>query len=76
MNKGGEDMLKRIVQACFIIIGGTLGIFLLPELLKLVGLSHYVLINNPYATAIFGAIIFLFYFFLGCRVCCWVCKMV
>ncbi|GIN42172.1 MULTISPECIES: PIN/TRAM domain-containing protein [Heyndrickxia] len=53
-------MLKRIVQACFIIIGGTLGIFLLPELLKLVGLSHYVLINNPYATAIFGAIIFYF----------------
>lgn len=60
MNKGGEEMLKRIVQACFIIIGGTLGIFLLPELLKLLNLSHQVAINNPYVTAILGAIIFYF----------------
>lgn len=58
MNKGGEEMLKRIVQACFLIIGGTLGIFLLPELLKVLGLSHQVFINNPYVTAILGAIIF------------------
>ncbi|MGE6260838.1 PIN/TRAM domain-containing protein [Heyndrickxia sporothermodurans] len=51
-------MLKRIVQACFLIIGGTLGIFLLPELLKVLDLSHQVFINNPYVTAILGAIIF------------------
>ncbi|MGE8207219.1 PIN/TRAM domain-containing protein [Heyndrickxia sp. NPDC080065] len=53
-------MLKKIVQACFLIIGGTLGIFLLPELLKLLNLSHHVIINNPYVTAILGAIIFYF----------------
>ncbi|MGD6804823.1 PIN/TRAM domain-containing protein [Rossellomorea vietnamensis] len=51
-------MLKRIVQACFLILGGTLGIFLLPDLLKLVNLSDEPLLNNPYITAILGAIIF------------------
>jgi uncharacterized protein YacL len=58
MIKGGERMLKKIVQACFIIIGGTLGVFLIPDLLKLVNLSKLVLLNNPYITAILGAIIF------------------
>jgi len=51
-------MLKRIVQACFLLLGGTLGIFLIPELLKLVKLDNVALINNPYITAIIGAIIF------------------
>ncbi|MCJ7843360.1 PIN/TRAM domain-containing protein [Lederbergia sp. NSJ-179] len=51
-------MLKRIVQACILLLGGTLGIFLLPLLLKLVGLDNVVLINNPYITAFTGAIIF------------------
>ncbi|GIN72232.1 putative PIN and TRAM-domain containing protein YacL [Bacillus sp. J14TS2] len=51
-------MLKRIVQACILLLGGTLGIFLLPLLLKLVTLDHVVLINNPYITALLGAIIF------------------
>ncbi|MBS4179699.1 PIN/TRAM domain-containing protein [Lederbergia citrea] len=51
-------MLKRIVQACFLLLGGTLGIFLIPELLKLVKLDEVALINNPYITAIIGAIIF------------------
>ncbi|MBS4201518.1 PIN/TRAM domain-containing protein [Bacillus sp. FJAT-49732] len=51
-------MLKRIVQACFLLLGGTLGIFLIPELLKLVKLDSVALINNPYITAIIGAIIF------------------
>ncbi|MGD6968825.1 PIN/TRAM domain-containing protein [Rossellomorea vietnamensis] len=51
-------MLKRIVQACFLILGGTLGIFLLPDLLKLINLSDEPLLNNPYITAILGAIIF------------------
>ncbi|MCA1057169.1 PIN/TRAM domain-containing protein [Rossellomorea aquimaris] len=51
-------MLKNIVRACFLIVGGTLGIFLLPELLTVINLSDILLINNPYMTAIFGAIIF------------------
>ncbi len=51
-------MLKRIIQACFLIIGGTLGIFLIPDLLKLINFDNIPLINNPYISAIFGALIF------------------
>jgi uncharacterized protein YacL len=51
-------MLKRIIQACFLIIGGTLGIFLIPDLLTIVNLDNIPLINNPYVSAIFGALIF------------------
>ena len=51
-------MLKRIVQACFIIIGVTLGIFLIPDLLKLISLDDIPLLNNPYVYAILCAIIF------------------
>ncbi|MGJ7922955.1 PIN/TRAM domain-containing protein [Neobacillus sp. LXY-4] len=51
-------MLKRIIQACFLIIGGTLGIFLIPDLLKLVNFDNIPLINNPYVSAISGALIF------------------
>ncbi|WP_409290958.1 PIN/TRAM domain-containing protein [Peribacillus sp. SCS-37] len=51
-------MLKRIVQACFLITGGTMGIFLIPELLGVLHASDITFINNPYVTAIIGAIIF------------------
>lgn len=51
-------MLKRIVQACFLLFGGTLGIFLVPELLKLLNMDNIMLINNPYISAIIGALIF------------------
>jgi uncharacterized protein YacL len=53
-------MLKRIVQACFLITGGTLGIFLLDNLMPLINLEDVALINNPYTTATLGAIIFYF----------------
>ncbi|VXA93196.1 putative membrane protein possibly involved in RNA binding [Bacillus sp. 349Y] len=51
-------MLKRIVQACFLIVGGTLGILLIPELLSVINMADISLINNAYMTAILGAIIF------------------
>ncbi|WML50313.1 PIN/TRAM domain-containing protein [Neobacillus sp. PS3-34] len=51
-------MLRRIVQACFLIIGGTLGIFLIPELLNIMKIDHNSIISNSYVTAILGAIIF------------------
>jgi uncharacterized protein YacL len=53
-------MLKRIVQACFLIIGGTLGLFLIPDLFRLSTLDDIPLINNPYVSVIIGAIIFYF----------------
>ncbi len=58
MSRGGEGMLKRIVQACFLIMGGTLGILLLPELFNLLHINDIPLINNSYITAVLGAIIF------------------
>ncbi|KKK37024.1 hypothetical protein WQ57_15790 [Mesobacillus campisalis] len=51
-------MLRRIIQACFLIIGGTLGIFLIPDLLSLVGMEDFHLISNPYVSAVLGALIF------------------
>ncbi|MEW9502690.1 PIN/TRAM domain-containing protein [Jeotgalibacillus marinus] len=52
-------MLKRIIQSCFFIIGGTLGVFLMPALLLgPLNLVDHALINNPYVTAILGAVIF------------------
>lgn len=56
--KGGERMLKRIIQACFLIVGGTLGMFLIPELLIVVAASDVPILNNPYVTVLLGAIIF------------------
>lgn len=53
-------MLKRIVQACFLITGGALGILLIPDLLLLLKISDIPLINNPYVDVILGAIIFYF----------------
>ncbi|MGG0719833.1 PIN/TRAM domain-containing protein [Robertmurraya massiliosenegalensis] len=53
-------MLKRIIQACFLITGGTLGIFFIGDLLNLVSIGDIAVINNPYVTAVVGAIIFYF----------------
>ena len=51
-------MLKRIIQACFLITGGTLGIFLSPDFMTLLNIESIPVINNPYISAIFGALIF------------------
>lgn len=51
-------MLRRIVQACFLIIGGTLGLFLIPDLLTLITIDDIPLLNNPYISVILGALIF------------------
>lgn len=51
-------MLRRIVQLCFLLFGGTLGVFFIPGVLELVNLDNVLLVNNPYITALIGAIIF------------------
>lgn len=56
--KGGERMLKRIIQACFIIVGGTLGMFFIPQLFAVIDLSDVTILNNPYVSVLLGAIIF------------------
>lgn len=56
--KGGQRMLKRIIQVCFLLIGGTLGIFIIPNLVTIINLDNILLFNNPYVFAILGALIF------------------
>jgi uncharacterized protein YacL len=50
-------MLKRVLQICFIFIGGALGMATLPDLLPLINIDNE-LITNPITSAILGAIIF------------------
>lgn len=50
-------MLKRILQICFIFIGGALGMATFPELLPLINVDNELL-TNPISSAILGAIIF------------------
>ncbi|MBN8253747.1 PIN/TRAM domain-containing protein [Priestia flexa] len=51
-------MLKRFVQLFFIITGGTLGIFLIPELIELLSLKDIALLDKSYIHAPLGAILF------------------
>ncbi|WP_338471307.1 PIN/TRAM domain-containing protein [Niallia sp. XMNu-256] len=51
-------MLRRIVQVCFLIIGGTLGLILIPDLYNLMFSNDIPLVNNPYVSVILGSLIF------------------
>jgi uncharacterized protein YacL len=51
-------MLERVVQLLFVLIGGTLGVLFLPQLFSLFSFTSTPLINNPYISAIIGALIF------------------
>ncbi len=53
-------MLRRVVQLSFLLIGGTLGVLFLPQLFSLFSFTSTPLINNPYISAIIGALIFFF----------------
>ena len=50
-------MLKWIIRIAFILIGGTLGLLLLPHLYELINLSPNPLLNNPYVSVLIGAIL-------------------
>ncbi|WP_394237372.1 PIN/TRAM domain-containing protein [Niallia oryzisoli] len=51
-------MLKRIIQACILLTGGTLGMFILPSLFTLIGIGNVHLLYNSYVFSILGALIF------------------
>jgi len=53
-------MLRRIVQVCFLIFGGALGILLIPDIFELFQWDDNIFLNNSYVTATLGAIIFYF----------------
>ncbi|MFC4323865.1 PIN/TRAM domain-containing protein [Litchfieldia salsa] len=50
-------MLKRIVHIFFLIVGGTLGIFFIPELFELLNIGDVPYLDKPYTLAVLGAII-------------------
>lgn len=58
-------MLRRIVQFFILITGGTLGIFFIPNLIKLIKISSLDWLGTSYASGIVGAILlFLVTFWL------------
>ncbi|UTH13704.1 PIN/TRAM domain-containing protein [Macrococcus equipercicus] len=56
-------MLRRLVLLLFIIIGASLGIFLIPEVVKVFSLNVHLLVLNSYVDGIIGIIVFLLLFF-------------
>ncbi len=50
-------LLKWIIQITFILIGGTLGLLLLPQLYELINLSSNPWLDNPYVSVLIGAVI-------------------
>ncbi len=57
MIKGGEGMVKKIVQLFFIIVGGTLGFLYFPLFLELMNVGNIGWLASPYACTVYGAII-------------------
>ncbi len=52
-------MLKRIIQLTFLIVGGVLGVVLMPLFYELINFNHFLL-SNAISSAIIGAAIFFF----------------
>ncbi|MBZ8125550.1 PIN/TRAM domain-containing protein [Bacillus thuringiensis] len=50
-------MLKRIVQLFFLVIGGALGIYLIPKVINVLDIGTVPLLEGSYVRAIIGAII-------------------
>ena len=53
-------MLKRIIQMLFLLVGATVGILFLPYAFELIPILDNPWVNNPYASAVIGAIVFYF----------------
>jgi uncharacterized protein YacL len=51
-------VLKRIVQLFFIITGGTLGVFFIPELIDLLNMQGVTFFEKSYVHAVLGALLF------------------
>ncbi len=60
-------MLTRFVQISFLLIGSILGLMFLPVLFELINVDHIIVLNNPYTSAILGAIIFYLMTFWAVR---------
>lgn len=51
-------MLRKMVQLLFFLTGITVGIFVVPTILRFISLDDIAFLNNPYMSAVIGALIF------------------
>lgn len=55
------NITKAIVVAIYIIVGAALGVIIIPEVVKDLGIHHHAVITNYYVDSFIGIIIFLLY---------------
>src|SRR5699024_7438891 len=51
-------MIRLLVILCYIILGASLGVYLIPELLADAGWSHFMLLTTNYFNGLLGIILF------------------
>lgn len=56
-------MLKKLVTLIFIVVGASLGIFAIPELIRIFGWNVPALFENPYVNGAIGIIVFFILFY-------------
>ena len=59
-------MIRLIVILCYIILGASIGVYLLPEIFDDIGLGNISLLTNTYFIGLLG-IIFFFLIFVNSR---------
>ena len=52
------NITKAIVVAIYIIVGAALGVIIIPEVVKDLGIHHHAVITNYYVDSFIGIIIF------------------
>ncbi len=55
-------MIRIIVILCYVILGASLGVYLIPEIAVDTGLSDYMLLTNNYFNGLLGIVIFFLIF--------------
>ncbi|MDN6572521.1 MAG: PIN/TRAM domain-containing protein, partial [Staphylococcus equorum] len=56
------NVIRIIVILCYIILGASLGVYLIPEIAVDTGLSKYMLLTNNYFNGLLGIVIFFLIF--------------
>lgn len=56
------NIIRLIVILCYIILGASIGVYLLPEIVNDAGLNHFPLLTNTYFNGLLGIIIFFLIF--------------
>src|SRR5699024_6356983 len=50
-------MIRLIVILCYIILGASLGVYLIPEIITDAGLGHFTLLTNNYVNGVVGVVL-------------------